>query len=1081
MKQSETTLKTLARRYRAVLIKCALINLAAFAVVSPARALDISSGTYKDTKIPADTEEPISDITVSGGTFDNVMISAENSLTITGGTFRGTFYDYPTPTPYLSLSGKDVTITDGTFDNGMIYSNNSLKITGGNFTDMTFTSNSPTTEEKKNVGDLAITGGTFRGEFTSGLTSNLNLSGGNFDGVDWWWSGTANDLNIDSNKTVLNLKAGKNFHDLHAGQMNISGDRGISLAKTNLSVGTLSGKATLNKDTFAGNFKLLHVKHLFGDKILYDEYNAYEFLNAVSPIDASTNFDNADLVLNGNSLAGIGLFAESISAADYGKVKDYADADIRFDDCWKDISAVRNKLTQAEIADSVGIILSELKKVDATTKKRDDLPNSVDDPFYSFGFLLPDSETSMPTDLRKLVTDAWDNGESPDWEYLEQKLYEVYNNMNAALDDWGGNVTVQNSVVTMNGTSGLINDSFKSGNLTVSNSTVNVNGNNEVSARTGTVLLDNSTLNIAKNAVLNVGSNDGNVLHFKNGGALNLGGVLNAQADFSETQINFQHENARIRGTISGTASLNFSDNYSLSALKFADGTVIKNITIAAGKTLDIGAGTLKADSITGGTISAILTDAAKTSAIIKVDTSASNVTLKLGMSGVSRDVTTLYKITDGTGFSLGDYSTSRYAVSKTYFDPQDAKNIKRLQDWDGGNLYILRLATASEAVIEDLEKAGEKVSQTQRDASKVLDMEDDLFSKFDKKVRKTVDRVNTLLDEADEKTAKQILREVAPDVTQSANTAASNAAKSVINVVQTRFGGFSEHWGGGYRGRTGYGNYSRRYRGRSGGDFESGRVSVWAQGMMNYAKLDKNDGFNAHTGGFAAGLEGNVSDDFKFGAGYAFASTDIGTQRAATDVDTHTYFVYGEYKPYRAYVNAVAGYGHSRYDEKTRLTEMESDYTADAVSAQMAVGYDFGIFSPEAALRFMNIRQNAYTDALGARLKKSIQNTWTGVVGAKLSNDYYLNFAPSIGVTPELKVAATYDFSQDNDDRTVVLPDLTEYRVKGDHLDKFGVEVGAGLAIAFGRGGELSLKYEGRFKKDYADHTGMVNLKVNF
>ncbi len=36
-------------------------------------------------------------------------------------------------------------------------------------------------------------------------------------------------------------------------------------------------------------------------------------------------------------------------------------------------------------------------------------------------------------------------------------------------------------------------------------------------------------------------------------------------------------------------------------------------------------------------------------------------------------------------------------------------------------------------------------------------------------------------------------------------------------------------------------------------------------------------------------------------------------------------------------------------------------------------------------------------------------------------------------------------------------------------------------VAIAFGRGGELSLKYEGRFKKDYADHTGMVNLKVNF
>lgn len=111
MKQSETTLKTLARRYRAVLIKCALINLAAFAVVSSAQALNISSGTYKDEQIN-DT-----DITISGGAFDNVMMSAQNSLKITGGTFRGTYYDYDyaTPTPYLSLSGKDVTITDGNF------------------------------------------------------------------------------------------------------------------------------------------------------------------------------------------------------------------------------------------------------------------------------------------------------------------------------------------------------------------------------------------------------------------------------------------------------------------------------------------------------------------------------------------------------------------------------------------------------------------------------------------------------------------------------------------------------------------------------------------------------------------------------------------------------------------------------------------------------------------------------------------------------------------------------------------------------------------------------------------------------
>ena len=44
MKQSKTTMKELTRRYRAVLLKCALLNLAAFAVVLPAKAEDIVIG-----------------------------------------------------------------------------------------------------------------------------------------------------------------------------------------------------------------------------------------------------------------------------------------------------------------------------------------------------------------------------------------------------------------------------------------------------------------------------------------------------------------------------------------------------------------------------------------------------------------------------------------------------------------------------------------------------------------------------------------------------------------------------------------------------------------------------------------------------------------------------------------------------------------------------------------------------------------------------------------------------------------------------------------------------------------------------
>lgn len=110
----------------------------------------------------------------------------------------------------------------------------------------------------------------------------------------------------------------------------------------------------------------------------------------------------------------------------------------------------------------------------------------------------------------------------------------------------------------------------------------------------------------------------------------------------------------------------------------------------------------LTADLISGGTISAILTDAAKTSAI--VNATAQNATLKLDMSNASRDAVTEYKITNGVGFTFGDYATNRYAVSDSEFDIAAAKTLEKLSNWKGGNLWILRLATASEAAIEDLE-----------------------------------------------------------------------------------------------------------------------------------------------------------------------------------------------------------------------------------------------------------------------------------------------------------------------------------------------------------------------------------------
>lgn len=284
--------------------------------------------------------------------------------------------------------------------------------------------------------------------------------------------------------------------------------------------------------------------------------------------------------------------------------------------------------------------------------------------------------------------------------------------------------------------------------------------------------------------------------------------------------IDFQTSSARLKGTLSGSANVNFNADYALSDVTRGYGFSFRDIGIGDGKTLDIGATPLQADSITGGTISAVLTDAAKTTPIITAK--AKNVTIKLEMGTASTTKTTLYHITEGSGFKFDDYLTSRYAVSKGYFDPANASKIGALTNWDGGDLYILRLSAAS--MVKDME-----VHPVIEDALKILDLDDKDLDKLTDKQQDALNKIDDLLTKFDGDTEKkyQVMREIAPDLSKFGILIDENHAKNVINVVSTRFNMPSAPRFAGYR----------RMYGRSGGDYEAGNGAVWAQGLYNHAE----------------------------------------------------------------------------------------------------------------------------------------------------------------------------------------------------------------------------------------------------
>ncbi len=232
-------------------------------------------------------------------------------------------------------------------------------------------------------------------------------------------------------------------------------------------------------------------------------------------------------------------------------------------------------------------------------------------------------------------------------------------------------------------------------------------------------------------------------------------------------------------------------------------------------------------------------------------------------------------------------------------------------------------------------------------------------------------------------------------------------------------------------------------------------------------------------------GIEKYLNRDVKASIGYAYTNTDIDGFMRDTDVDTHTAILYGEYKPSNWYVNGIATYGWSDYSEDKNVAGVgvKADYDVETFGLQAMTGYDMNIngfgLTPEAGLRYVHIKQDAYTDSADQKVSGNDSDILTGVIGAKVSRNFELS--NGMNIKPEARIAATYDLMNDDVNSVVTLANGSAYAVDGEALDRFGMEFGVGVTAELNTQVELSLGYEGKFREDYQDHTGLINAKYKF
>ena len=500
--------------------------------------------------------------------------------------------------------------------------------------------------------------------------------------------------------------------------------------------------------------------------------------------------------------------------------------------------------------------------------------------------------------------------------------------------------------------------------------------------------------------------------------------------------------------SLNGNGTLNFNSN---------SGKITGNVNMTSGGVMNVGLNNAVIDGDatfnSGSTLKLEIADGGNGSL------QAANITGKEG-SKLALNITKKMEI----GQTLEDVALLKGNVDN-HFTNEISNNRYKVTSEDGKNFDITYENSASDVVAD---AGGSANNASTAEAWDTL-----VQSSTASANAKAVASALNDLSQNNEQAYVAALTAVAPEVAPMVQKTQTETANQVFGAVSTRLTGGSISTGG---------------EGMSSGDNIFERAAMWVQGMFNKSKLDdtsKAKGFDADSAGVAFGAEKFVTDDTKVGIGYAYTNTDIDGFMRSTDVDTHTAILYGEYKPSNWYINGIATYGWSDYSEDKSVAGVgvKADYDVETFGLQAMTGYDMNVnglgFTPEVGLRYVHIKQDAYKDSADQKVSGNDSDILTGVIGAKVSKSWELS--NGMNIKPEARIATTYDLFNDDVNSVVTLANGSAYAVEGEALDRFGMEFGAGVTVEVNDNVELSLGYEGKFRQDYQDHTGLINAKYKF
>lgn len=281
-----------------------------------------------------------------------------------------------------------------------------------------------------------------------------------------------------------------------------------------------------------------------------------------------------------------------------------------------------------------------------------------------------------------------------------------------------------------------------------------------------------------------------------------------------------------------------------------------------------------------------------------------------------------------------------------------------------------------------------------------------------------------------------------------------------------------------------------------------SGRgTEIWSRGFSGLAEQDataQSVGYEAQGGGFSAGRDGFVGDNWLIGTaiGYSAASVDLDGGAGRLELSSLYGALYASYHKDNAYINLISVYGANDHDVQRKVSDGEETAMASGVMdgwiasfrAEAAVDFDWGektLLRPRLSLEHVISSQDAFEDdggglITGLQLDEQTSNMNRG----EAQVDWLRMSRTGSGLPLEVNLYAGVAFESYTDERLIHVDFVGSpegaWASLGEDNRTFGL-VGGAINMAVSDRLSTQFGYNGEIGSEFNQHNVYLGMRYSW